>query len=112
MNNLFFLIIFVPILAFILLGSTSIPHLDTINPNNLLEVTPKTHYFEFNLMLNSKSLSKKIINTSGCCFLILYFHIMQMLTNARRRKHANAQNAAAKILTVAMIVHAVATSCT
>jgi len=32
-------------IALIFLGSISIPHQDTINSNNFLEVTPKTHFF-------------------------------------------------------------------
>ena len=49
--------------AFTLLESISIPHRDTINPNNFFEVTPKTHFFGFNLTLCSNNLSKTLIRT-------------------------------------------------
>ena len=47
-------------MALIFSGSTSIPHLLTICPNNFLEVTPKVHFLGFNCNLNCLILSKNL----------------------------------------------------
>ena len=48
-------------MALILDGSTSIPLSLTKKPNNFLAVTPKVHFYGFNLSLYSLILSKKFI---------------------------------------------------
>lgn len=59
------------VIDLILLGSTLVPCQDIINPNNFPEVTLKTYFFGFNRILSSRSQSNIIINTFGCCSLVL-----------------------------------------
>ena len=61
----------ISVIALILLGSNSIPHRDTMNPNNFPKVTPKTHFFELRQTLNSSNLLNIFISISRYCFLIL-----------------------------------------
>ena len=63
-------------MALILDGSTSIPLSLTKKPNNFLAVTPKVHFYGFNLSLYSLILSKNFLKLTMWPFLSMDFTIM------------------------------------
>ena len=63
-------------MALILDGSTSIPLSLTKKPNNFLVVTPKVHFYGFNLSLYFLILSKNFLKLTMWPFLSLDFTIM------------------------------------
>ena len=68
--------------ALILDGSTSIPLSLTRNPNNFLAITPKVHFYGFNLNLYSLIFSKNFLKFAVWFSLSLDFTIISSTYNS------------------------------